>query len=109
MMAPKQMTRLVTMKTVSVSELKARLSHYLREVRRGGEIQVLDRGVPVARLVQAAGATEKDDDRRQRLARAGVLRTGSGHRAVTKFLRARPIDLPVRLSDALAAERDDRV
>ena len=31
------------MSTVSISDLKANLSRYLREVRRGGEIQVLDR------------------------------------------------------------------
>lgn len=101
------MTNLVIMKTVSVSELKARLSHYLREVRRGGEIQVLDRGVPVARLVQAAGAAEENDERRQRLARAGVLRTGSG--AVAKVLRAHPVKLGVSITDALHADRGDRV
>ena len=39
------------MTTVSISELKANLSRYVREVRRGGEVQVLDRGAPVARLV----------------------------------------------------------
>lgn len=36
------------MTTVSISELKANLSRYVREVRRGGEVQVLDRGKPVA-------------------------------------------------------------
>ena len=45
------------MQTASVSELKANLSRYLREVRRGGEVQVLNRGTPVARLVPAARAT----------------------------------------------------
>lgn len=42
---------------LSVSDLKARLSQYLQEVRSGGEVLVLDRGVPVARL---AGAAEKE-------------------------------------------------
>jgi prevent-host-death family protein len=39
------------MKTVRIAELKARLSEYLREVRRGQTITVLDRETPVARLV----------------------------------------------------------
>jgi prevent-host-death family protein len=95
------------MKTVSVSELKARLSHYLREVRRGNEIQVLDRGVPVARLTRVAAAAESDGDRRLRLARAGLLRTGSG--GVAKVLRARPLQLGVSVSGALDGDRDDRV
>ncbi|MDD9980998.1 MAG: type II toxin-antitoxin system prevent-host-death family antitoxin [Gammaproteobacteria bacterium] len=36
------------MTTASVSDLKANLSRYLREVRRGGEVQILDRGAPVS-------------------------------------------------------------
>ena len=36
---------------VQVSELKAKLSAYLRTVRRGGELVVLDRKTPVARIV----------------------------------------------------------
>lgn len=95
------------MKTVSVSMLKAHLSRYLREVRRGSEIQVLDRGVPVARLVQAGTDAENDKGRRRRLAKAGVLRLGSGR--VAKVLRAGPLDVGVSVSDALQEERDDRV
>ncbi len=96
------------MKSVSVSQLKAQLSRYLREVRRGGEIQVLDRGVPVARLTQpgGAGVGRPDDDKRLRLARAGVLRTGSGQ--VAKTLRARPLDVGTSVSEALDADRNER-
>jgi prevent-host-death family protein len=39
------------MKPVRIAELKARLSEYLREVRRGRTITVLDRETPIARLV----------------------------------------------------------
>ncbi len=38
-------------KTVRVAELKARLSEYLREVRRGHTLTVLDRETPIARIV----------------------------------------------------------
>jgi antitoxin (DNA-binding transcriptional repressor) of toxin-antitoxin stability system len=95
------------MKTVSVSELKAHLSRYLREVRRGSEIQVLDRGIPVARLTQPGGDAGDIEERRQRLARAGVLRLGSGRAA--KVVRLEPLDLGVPLSDAIADDRDDRL
>jgi prevent-host-death family protein len=38
------------MRVVNVKELKARLSAYLRDVRRGDELLVTDRGEVVARL-----------------------------------------------------------
>ena len=38
-------------KTVKVAELKARLSEYLRGVRRGQPVIVCDRDTPIARLV----------------------------------------------------------
>lgn len=41
----------VVMTTVGIGRLKARLSAYLREVRRGGTVVVLDRSTPVARIV----------------------------------------------------------
>ena len=40
-----------TMKEVRIAELKARLSEYLRVVRRGETIAVLDRETPVAQIV----------------------------------------------------------
>jgi prevent-host-death family protein len=40
----------VVMRRVGVAELKARLSEYLRAVRRGETIAVLDRDTPVAQL-----------------------------------------------------------
>ncbi|MEW6684203.1 MAG: type II toxin-antitoxin system prevent-host-death family antitoxin [Nitrospirota bacterium] len=39
------------MKTVRIAELKARLSGYLREVRSGRSVTVLDRDTPIARIV----------------------------------------------------------
>jgi prevent-host-death family protein len=42
------------MTRVGVAELKARLSEYLRRVRRGHEVTVVDRETPVARLVPYA-------------------------------------------------------
>jgi prevent-host-death family protein len=41
----------MAMKQVRIAELKARLSEYLRAVRRGESIAVLDRETPVAQIV----------------------------------------------------------
>ena len=37
--------------SVQIARLKAQLSAYLRSVRRGGELVVMDRKTPVARLL----------------------------------------------------------
>jgi len=92
------------MSTVSISELKANLSRYLREVRRGGEVQVLDRGTPVARLT---APTEPNSGIRQRLVGIGILRPGSGDAAA--ILDLAPLELGTSLSEALNEDRADRV
>lgn len=96
------------MSRVSVSDLKANLSRYLREVRRGGEVQILERGVPVARLTGLPSfAAPHDDERRERLVRAGVLRPGAGEAA--KILGEPPLEVPTSVLAALAEERADRL
>lgn len=45
---------LVTMKEARVAELKAKLSEYLRIVRKGQEVTVYDRNEPIARMVPYA-------------------------------------------------------
>lgn len=92
------------MTTVSISDLKANLSRYIREVRRGGEVQVLDRGTPVARLAPPAAT---GDGLRQTLIRTGLLRPGTGKAAA--ILEESPIQLPTSLSDALMEDRTDRL
>ena len=101
----KLMTRLVIMTTVSISELKANLSRYVREVRRGGEVRILYRGKPVARLVPLA----EGDNRgiRERLIRQGILRPGKADAAA--ILDEPLLVLPVSISEALAKDRDDRL
>jgi prevent-host-death family protein len=43
------------MKQVRIAELKSHLSEYLRSVRRGETISILDRETPVARIVPVRG------------------------------------------------------
>ncbi len=95
------------MTTVSVSELKAHLSRYLREVRRGGEVQVLDRGRPVARLTGIADdAASPQDEHRERLIRAGILRPGTA--SPSTVLEQPPLELPADVRRAVDEDRDDR-
>jgi len=65
------------MEKTTISQLKARLSAYLKKVRAGQTILILDRDEPVARLERvAAGAAagDRDADRLARLERRGQLR-----------------------------------
>jgi len=39
------------MKQVGIAELKSRLSEYLRAVRRGESVTILDRDTPIAKMV----------------------------------------------------------
>ena len=41
----------MTMKTVGVADLKARLSEHLRSVRKGRPLTVVDRNTPIAQLI----------------------------------------------------------
>jgi len=48
----------MVMRSAKVSELKAKLSAYLAEVRGGGTVVVYDRNIPIAQLIPF----EEDDD-----------------------------------------------
>jgi antitoxin (DNA-binding transcriptional repressor) of toxin-antitoxin stability system len=65
------------MKAVGIRELKARLSHYLREVQAGEIVLVTDRGEVVAELRQPGGlpVAESPEERAVRalVARGGLL------------------------------------
>jgi prevent-host-death family protein len=39
------------MKRIKIAELKDHLSQHLREVERGNEVEITDRGRPIARIV----------------------------------------------------------
>ena len=78
-------------KTTPISVLKAALSEHLDAVRRGEEIIVTDRGLPIARIVPVEGATATDS-RLARLVREGVVapprKPPSGRRKPPKGRRA---------------------
>ena len=80
------------MKKASVSELKTSLSEFLLGVKNGEEVLVTERGRPVARLIPALGS-EPAGERKRRLIRAGVLRTGIG-RLPSDLLKPSPVADP---------------
>ena len=95
-------------KSISVSDLKEHLSRYLRQVQRGVEIQVTNRGKPIARMVKMSGRPGDPDERRTRLVAAGVISAGRGD--ASAMLDQPPIEVPgAGLSESLSEERGDRV
>jgi len=61
------------MEKATISEIKSRLSAYLKKVKAGQAILILDRDQPIARLERVEPAT-RPGDRLVRLERAGLLR-----------------------------------
>jgi antitoxin (DNA-binding transcriptional repressor) of toxin-antitoxin stability system len=84
---------MVVMKRTNVTNLRVRLSRFLDAVRHGESIEILDRDVPIARLVPVA-PTSPNGGRRthpwlERLRRAGVARVGP-MKGVPEIWRRRP-------------------
>lgn len=93
------------MKAVGVRELKARLSHYLRDVQAGDVVLVTDRGRVVAELRAPGSAPvpESATDRAfRRLAEGGGLIVGEGKGAHS--YPASPVRAPAGTAQALLAE-----
>jgi antitoxin (DNA-binding transcriptional repressor) of toxin-antitoxin stability system len=77
------------MEKATISQLKDRLSAYLKKVRAGRSILIVDRDQPIARLERIdAGAV--GDDRLTRLERAGLVRRGNGRVDVAALRRPAP-------------------
>lgn len=94
----------MTMKTMSVSELKAKLSAQLQYVRSGERVVVTDRGKPVAMLVPYPA---EGDERLRRLEARGLLRCGEGTVPASFWNSRGPSDPEARVRQALDDERKD--
>jgi prevent-host-death family protein len=90
--------------TASIVQLKARLSEYMARVKAGNEVVVTERGVPVARIVPL-DAADRLKTRRQRLARAGLLRLGRGRLRKDLLVAPTGAQSGSEVLDALLAER----
>ena len=97
------------MEKITISQLKARLSAYLKKVRAGQTILILDRDEPVARLEPVAGdraAGPTDDERLTRLERAGLLRRATRPLDLQR-LRTLSLRADTSLLQAVLEERRD--
>jgi len=97
----------VAMKSVNVAELRNRLSHYLRRVRRGEALLVRDRDRVIARIEPAGDGRDAAADEGERLAeleRRGVVRRGRGR--IDEALLARRPKVRADVVAALLRERE---
>jgi prevent-host-death family protein len=91
------------MKTAPVTDVKNRLSHYLRLVARGESVTILDRGRPVARLSRV----EADDAELDALLASGLARPPVA--ALPKDFVSRRLPRPkASVQRALVEDREDR-
>jgi prevent-host-death family protein len=93
------------MKTAAVSELKARLSEYLNQVKAGMEVLITDRGKPVARLVPIPRSKDLKDSL-VRMEKQGLIRLGSGKLPKDFWRMDRPDDPRGLVLKALLEERE---
>lgn len=91
------------MKNVSVSELKSRLSEFLRLVRGGDTVVVMDRGHPIALLGPCRGV----DSELAELRDAGLVRIGSGEIPTDFWTRSRSGDPQASVRAAVQREREE--
>lgn len=95
------------MEKTTISQLKARLSAYLKKVRAGQTILILDRDEPVARLERVGrgeAGVAGGDDRLTRLERAGLLRRAT-RRLSLEALRAPAPRAKASVVEALLEDR----
>lgn len=95
------------MKTVKISDLKARLSAHIQSVREGEEVVVCDRNTPVARIVPCQA--EEYSRQEQRLIARGVLRPPLKRRAFARSWPMPPGNAPNELMERIwREEREGR-
>lgn len=92
-------------RTVSIADLKDRLSSYLNEVRSGHEVLIRDRKTPIARIVPLPPLDELEPEL-LRLAAAGQVRLPSRPLPQDFWSTAAPRVARTRIARALEAERE---
>ena len=94
-------------RSVNVAELRRGLSGYLKRVRRGEEILVRDRNLPIARIVPLTDAGEYSQELLE-LAAQGVVRLPKRPFRVEEILAMPAPNIPLdKLLAALDADREE--
>jgi antitoxin (DNA-binding transcriptional repressor) of toxin-antitoxin stability system len=91
------------MQKATISELKNSLSAYLKKVRAGESVLILDRDQPVARIERIDAGTAADDPV-ARLERAGLVRRARAS-VPLKLLRQEPASARRSVVKALVEDR----
>lgn len=95
------------MRTVNISDLKARLSAHLQRVRNGQEVVVCDRNLPVARIVPIR--LEDHTGQERRLIARGVLTPPLRRRPRSRRWPEPPGDVPAEVMERVwREERESR-
>ena len=93
------------MKSATVSKLKATLSEYLARVKAGEEVLVTERGKPIAKIIPLAPVNSTTSPHLLELARAGLVRIGTGRLPRGFWALPRPKDPRGAALKALLEER----
>jgi prevent-host-death family protein len=93
------------MKTTAITDLKARLSEYLNQVKAGTEILITDRGKPVARLIPLSRSKDFKESL-VRMEKQGLVRIGSGKLPKDFWRMHRPDDPDGMVLKSLIEERE---
>jgi prevent-host-death family protein len=94
------------MKRVSITVLKNKLSQYLRLVKKGETIEVLERSVPVARI-EGIRARIDAGDHLQRLLRDGIVQPAR-KTSSPEILKKPPIPCSLDAVKVLLEQRGER-
>ena len=94
------------MKQVSVTDLKNRLSQYLRLVKQGEVIEILEHAVPIARL-EGLQPAQNGDALLDQLLRDGII-SHPARKPGRDSLKMPPVPCAGDIVDVLIDERGDR-
>ena len=92
------------MERATISQLKNSLSAYLKKVRAGQTVLILDRDKPVA-MLERVDPRLLDDERLTRLERAGLIRRSKTARPLEALRGYKPIKTKASLVEAIIEER----
>ena len=76
----------------NVSTLKNSLSRYLQKVRQGETIEVVDRDLPIARIVPIGASMQDSEEWLAQMERLGLIRRGA-MKGCQGILNGRPLKL----------------
>ena len=96
------------MRTAKLSDVKNDLSRVVEEVRAGGKVRILVRGIAAADIVPIEEAPADYADEMIALERSGILRRGKAG-LVRQLLKPGPRVDDHRLKKILSDEREDRL